>query len=50
MVMNGFDTNFDRENEVYAVNTIAFAYMHEPIQVKRDELVRIYLVNCSSST
>ena len=45
MVMNGFDTNFDRSNEVYAVNTVAFEYMHRPIKVKRDELVRIYLVN-----
>jgi len=45
MVMNGFDTNFDRGNEVYAANTIGFAYMNEPIQIKRDELVRIYLVN-----
>ena len=27
MVMNGFDTNFDRANEVYAANTIGFAYM-----------------------
>ena len=45
MVMNGFDTNFDRSNEVYAVNTVAFAYQQEPIRVKRDELVRIYLVN-----
>src|SRR5687767_13722603 len=45
MVMNGFDTNFDRSNEVYAVNSIAFAYQQKPIQVKRDELVRIYLVN-----
>ncbi len=45
MVMNGFDTNFDRANEVYAVNTVAFEYMHRPVQVKRGELVRIYLVN-----
>ena len=45
MVMNGFDTNFDRANEMYAANSIPFAYMHSPIQVKRDELVRIYLVN-----
>jgi FtsP/CotA-like multicopper oxidase with cupredoxin domain len=45
MVMNGFDTNFDRANEVYAVNTVAFAYMDRPIRVKRGELVRIYLVN-----
>ncbi len=45
MVLNGFDTNFDRGNEIYAVNTVAFAYHDRPIQVKRDELVRIYLVN-----
>ena len=31
MVMNGFDTNFDRANEVYAANTIGFAYMDRPI-------------------
>jgi FtsP/CotA-like multicopper oxidase with cupredoxin domain len=45
MVMNGFDTNFDRANEVYAANTIGFAYMDEPIRVARDRLVRVYLVN-----
>ena len=45
MVMNGFDTNFDRANELYAANTIGFAYSDKPIQVKRGELVRLYLVN-----
>jgi FtsP/CotA-like multicopper oxidase with cupredoxin domain len=45
MVMNGFDTNFDRANELYAANTIPFVYMNEPIRVPRDELIRIYLVN-----
>lgn len=45
MVMNAFDTNFDGENEVYAVNTVAFHYMRHPIRVRRGELVRIYLVN-----
>lgn len=45
MVMNGFDTNFDRANELYAANTIPFAYMNRPIQARRDELVRVYLVN-----
>jgi FtsP/CotA-like multicopper oxidase with cupredoxin domain len=45
MVMNGFDTNFDNENEVYAVNTVAFHYANHPIQVKVGELVRVYLVN-----
>src|SRR5688500_15876161 len=36
MVMNGFDTNFDLSNEVYAVNTVGFAYMDEPIRVRRN--------------
>ena len=45
MVMNGFDTNFDMANEIYAVNSIPFHYVNEPIRVKRDELVRIYLLN-----
>jgi len=45
MVMNGFDTNFDSENEVYAVNTVASYHMDDPIRVRVGELVRIYLVN-----
>ncbi len=46
MVMNGFDTNFDGDNEVYAANSIAFAYgMDSPIVIRRDQLHRIYLIN-----
>ncbi|MBA2293093.1 MAG: multicopper oxidase domain-containing protein [Gemmatimonadales bacterium] len=45
MVLNGFDTNFDGTNEVYAVNTVPFAYHHDPIRVKKGELQRIYMVN-----
>jgi FtsP/CotA-like multicopper oxidase with cupredoxin domain len=45
MVMNGFDTNFDNANEVYAVNTIAFHYARHPIQVRAGELIRVYLTN-----
>jgi FtsP/CotA-like multicopper oxidase with cupredoxin domain len=45
MVMNGFDTNFDGANEVYAVNTVGFHYQHHPIEVARGEPVRIYLLN-----
>ena len=37
MVMNGFDTNFDLANEVYAVNTVGFHYVNEPIRVGRGE-------------
>ena len=45
MVMNGFDTNFDDENEVYAVNSVAFHFMRHPIRVRLGELIRVYLVN-----
>jgi FtsP/CotA-like multicopper oxidase with cupredoxin domain len=45
MVMNAFDTNFDGENEVYAVNTVAHAYAKKPIKILKDKPVRLYLVN-----
>jgi FtsP/CotA-like multicopper oxidase with cupredoxin domain len=45
MVMNAFDTTFDSENEVYAVNTVAFHYMKHPIVIDKSRPVRIYLVN-----
>ncbi|MEK6221266.1 MAG: multicopper oxidase domain-containing protein [Chloroflexota bacterium] len=45
MIMNGFDTNFDGDNEVYAANSIAFAYMNQPIKIKGDQKQRLYLVN-----
>lgn len=45
MVMNGFDTNFDDDNEIYAVNSIAFAFEKKPVRITRDKPVRIYLVN-----
>jgi FtsP/CotA-like multicopper oxidase with cupredoxin domain len=45
MMMNGFDTNFDLDNEVYAVNTVGHFHMYEPVRVAVGSLVRIYLVN-----
>lgn len=45
MVLNGFDTNMDGENEVYAANTVAFAYQKRPIPIRTGELQRVYLVN-----
>jgi manganese oxidase len=45
MVLNGFDTNFDAANEVYAVNTVAFHHQRHPIKIKKGELVRVYVVN-----
>jgi FtsP/CotA-like multicopper oxidase with cupredoxin domain len=45
MVMNAFDTDFDNENEVYAVNTVGHHYTKNPIRIDRSKPVRIYLVN-----
>ncbi len=45
MVMNGFDTNFDTENEVYTVNGVAFHYQRHPVKIKKGGPVRVYLAN-----
>ena len=45
MVMNGFDTDFDGDNEVYAVNTAAFYHQEKPIRVGVGDLCRVYLTN-----
>jgi len=45
MVMNGYDTDFDAENNFYTVNGIPFYYMHHPIQIDKNRLIRVYLVN-----
>jgi hypothetical protein len=45
MVMNGYDTDFDTENNFYTVNEIPYYYMYHPVQFQKDKLVRIYLVN-----
>ena len=45
MVMNGFDVDYDDENDFYAVNTIPFHYQLHPIPIKVGAKVRVYLVN-----
>jgi FtsP/CotA-like multicopper oxidase with cupredoxin domain len=45
MVMNGFDTDGDGENNFYTVNGKAFYYAKYPIRVRRSQTVRIYLAN-----
>ena len=46
MVQHGYNTTFDGQgNQLYAVNGIPFVYMHDPVRVRRGQLVRIYLVN-----
>jgi manganese oxidase len=45
MVMNGYDTDGDGENNFYTVNGLAFYYAKYPIIVRRSQTVRIYLAN-----
>jgi FtsP/CotA-like multicopper oxidase with cupredoxin domain len=45
MVMNGFDTDGDGENNFYTVNGKAFYYAKYPIRVSRSRPVRVYLAN-----
>ena len=45
MVMNGYDTDADGENNFYTVNGRAFYHAKYPIKVKKGELVRVYLAN-----
>jgi FtsP/CotA-like multicopper oxidase with cupredoxin domain len=45
MVMNGFDTDGDTDNNFYTVNGRTFYYARYPIRVRRSQTVRIYLAN-----
>ncbi len=45
MVLNGFDTDFDTENNIYGVNTIPFYHLYKPIEIQTNNLIRIYVIN-----
>lgn len=45
LVMGGYDLNNDGRNELYAFNGIPDHYMHHPIRIRQNALVRIYLLN-----
>jgi FtsP/CotA-like multicopper oxidase with cupredoxin domain len=45
MVMNGYDTDGDGENNFYTVNGKSFYYAKYPIRVSKSKTVRIYLAN-----
>ena len=45
LVMGGYDLNNDDRNELYAFNGIPDAYKHDPIRIKQNAPVRIYLLN-----
>ncbi len=45
LIMGGYDLNNDGSNELYAFNGIPDAYMHQPIRIRQNALVRLYLLN-----
>ena len=45
MVMNGYNTDGGDDNEFYSVNGLPFHFMDHPVQVKRNALIRIHLIN-----
>jgi manganese oxidase len=45
LIMGGYDLNSDGKNELYAFNGLPNYYMHHPIPIQQDALIRIYLQN-----
>ena len=45
LVMGGYDLDNDGRNELYAFNGVPEAYMHAPIRIRQNALVRVYLLN-----
>jgi manganese oxidase len=45
MVLHGWDINFDRKNELYAMNGAVNFFRDNPVQLRRGEEVRLYLAN-----
>jgi manganese oxidase len=45
LVMSGYDINDDNRNEYYAFNGLPHYYMHHPIQIYQNQLIRLYVLN-----
>lgn len=45
LVMAGYDVNDDNHNEYYAFNGLPDHYMHNPIRIYKDQLIRLYVLN-----
>ena len=45
LMMGGYDINDDNRNELYAFNGIPHYYMHHPIPIYKDQLIRLYVLN-----
>ncbi|MEH2169385.1 MAG: multicopper oxidase domain-containing protein [Nostoc sp.] len=45
LVMAGYDVNDDSHNDYYAFNGLPHHYMHHPIRIYQDQLIRLYVLN-----
>ncbi|WP_404784217.1 multicopper oxidase domain-containing protein [Altericista sp. CCNU0014] len=45
LIMAGYDVNDDKKNELYAFNGLPHYYMHHPIPIQQNQLVRLYVLN-----
>lgn len=45
LIMGGYDLNEDRRNELFAFNGLPNYYMHHPIPIQQNQLVRLYIQN-----
>ncbi|MCL6434263.1 MAG: multicopper oxidase domain-containing protein [Leptolyngbyaceae cyanobacterium HOT.MB2.61] len=45
LIMAGYDVNNDKKNELYAFNGLPDYYMHHPIPIQQNQLIRLYVLN-----
>ncbi|MDZ8184302.1 MAG: multicopper oxidase domain-containing protein [Nostoc sp. ChiSLP02] len=45
LVMAGYDVNDDSRNDYYAFNGLPHHYMHHPIPIYQNQLIRLYVLN-----
>ncbi|MEG4997324.1 multicopper oxidase domain-containing protein [Microcoleus sp. B4-D4] len=45
LIMGGYDVNDNQKNELYAFNGIPNYYMNNPIQIYKNQLIRLYVMN-----
>jgi manganese oxidase len=45
LIMDAFDPNDDKRNDLYAFNGLPDYYMHNPIPIYQNQLVRLYVLN-----
>jgi manganese oxidase len=49
LIMGAYDIDENHQNELYAFNGLPHYYMHHPIPIKKDQMVRLYVQNMIES-